>query len=144
MVFEGKLIEVSETGLELEIRDDPDASLSPGSTTVPYGAIRSLERPRDSTANGTQLGLLIGAGFAGGLFVVAYSKDANEFDSWGPEYALFALFTTGVGAATGWLVDRLRSSPLQYDRPGTAGPVRFRAAPILNGDTRGVSVAIRF
>jgi hypothetical protein len=104
-------------------RDDLDVR----DITIRFDGIRSLHRPRDSTRNGALLGAGIGAGFAGALFIYALAVDRNEIDEWGPIYAGFAGVATGIGALTGWGVDKAHSKP----------EIRFDASP-----GRQVSVSV--
>ena len=81
--------------------------------------IRSIERPRDSTRNGTILGAAIGGSVGAAMIVHAMVVDRNEMDEWMPIYAGFTAVSTVVGGLIGWTIDRARSKP----------PVRFDAVP---------------
>jgi hypothetical protein len=100
--------------------------------TIPHGAIRSLERPRDSSRNGALIGAGVGGGVVLAMFVWAFSVDRNEIDEWGPSYLAAGGLYTGIGALAGWAIDRAHSRPhVRFEGPAT-GPLTIRAGPLLS------------
>lgn len=78
---------------------------------IPLGAIRSLERPRDSTRNGALIGAGVGAGVSLAMFIHAAAIDRNEMDEWAAGYLAGGAITTAIGALAGWAIDRAHSKP---------------------------------
>jgi hypothetical protein len=77
------------------------------------------------------------------MFVYAAVIDYNEIDEWAPAYLVVGGMFTGIGALTGWLIDRARSRPhVRFDAPSARG-VTIRAVPLLSR-ARGAAVAISF
>lgn len=107
----GRVARFGDTDLRLVI-DSPRGAVGsrrPIEVTIPLSALRSLERPRDSTKNGALVGAGIGAGSALAMFMYALAVDRNEVDEWGPTYLGIGGVLTGVGALAGWAIDRAHS-----------------------------------
>ena len=115
---------------------------SPEPVTIPFEAIVSLERPRDSARNGALLGAGIGAGFSGGMFLHAIAVDRNEMDEWAASYAGAAAVCTGLGALIGWAIDAGNSKPhLRFDAP-SGGRTKVSVQPVYSPGRRiGLAVA---
>ena len=109
--------------------------------TVPFNAIQSLERPRDSARNGAALGAGVGAGFGGAMFVHAFVIDRNEMDEWATLYVGAAAVCTGIGALIGWAIDAASSKPhIRFDAsPG--GRTKISVQPAYSRG-RGIAVAV--
>ena len=86
--------------------------------TIPFTAIESIERRRDSARNGAGVGAAIGAGVGGAMFVHAMVVDRNEMDEWAALYVGTAAVCTGLGALVGWAVDAAHSKPhIRFESP---------------------------
>jgi hypothetical protein len=99
----------------------------------------------DSLANGTVIGLLVGA-VAGGLmnFAACGSDYCGDFTA--GEFAMIgALFSGGIGAGIGAGVDaahRVKELHVDYDRASPSA--RFRITPAFGRPNTGISASIRF
>ena len=136
----GRLLRFGDTDLDLQT----EAPRAPGEPrrrldlTVPFSAIQSLERHRDSTKNGALIGAGVGAGIVLGMFVYGAVVDFNEIDEWASGYLAAAGIFGGIGALAGWAIDAARSKPhVRFDAPST-GKLTIRAVPQLS---RGPGVA---
>ena len=130
--------------VDLEIRTEPRRGAKQRQdVAIPLDTLRSLERPRDSSRNGTLIGAAIGGGFVAGMTVWAFAVDANEADECGPAYAAAGAIFTGLGALAGWAIDYAHSKPhVRFDAP--AGPgARVRILPML-GRGAGVRVSVSY
>jgi hypothetical protein len=111
--------------------------------TIPFNAIQSLERRRDSARNGAAIGAGIGAGFGGAMFVHAIVIDRNEMDEWAPLYAGTAAVCTGIGALIGWAMDAANSKPhIRFDA-ASGGRTRVTVQPVYSRG-RGFALAVSF
>lgn len=141
----GRLLRFGDTDLDIrvetqELRGQQRRRLD---ITVPLSALQSLERPRDSSRNGTLIGASIGGGFVLTMFVWALAVDRNEFDEWGSIYLGMGVLYTGIGALTGWAIDFAHSKRhVRFDAPSTA-TMTIRAVPLL-ARGRGMSVVVSF
>jgi hypothetical protein len=91
----------------------------------------------DSPVDGTILGALIGAGSCLGMVSIAYATACETCDAPepGPMYLAAGSFGAGIGAFTGWLIDRLHKG---------REVVYPAVAPILAREKKGVAVTVRF
>lgn len=109
--------------------------------TIPFNAIQSLERPRDSARNGAALGAGIGAGFGGAMFVHAFVIDRNEMDEWATPYVGAAAVCTGIGALIGWAIDAANSKPhIRFDA-ASVGRTKVSVEPAY-ARGRGIALAV--
>jgi hypothetical protein len=108
--IEGRLTRIGTIDLDLR---PIKATIAPNTrpVTLPLETIRSLERRRDSSANGALIGAGIGAGLGGAFFVNALIVDRNEVDEWAPMYGGMTAAFAGIGALVGWAIDKARSKP---------------------------------
>jgi hypothetical protein len=139
----GRLRRFGDTDLDIQAETRVTAGIQRRhliqDVTLPLSALRSLERPRDSSRNGALIGAGIGGGISLAMFVWAFSVDRNEMDEWGPGYLAGAGFCTGLGALAGWAIDRAHSKPhVRFEAPST-GTVTIRAVPLLS---RGPGMAL--
>jgi hypothetical protein len=141
----GRLQRVGDADLEVQT-EGPQSGGQPRrrlEVTIPLGAVRSVERRRDSTRNGTLIGAAVGAGVGFGFLIRAGAVDANEADEWAAGYLAFAGVTTGVGALAGWAIDAARSRPhIRFDAPPRQG-LTIRPVPLLARGS-GVALAVSF
>jgi hypothetical protein len=137
----GRLLRLGDKDLDIqaETRTTPGRPRRLLDLTIPYAAIQSLDRPRDSSRNGALVGAAVGGGFALAMFVVAVSVDRNEIDEWGPSYLAAGGICTGIGALAGWAIDFTHSRRhIRFDAPA-AGAITIRAAPMF---FRGAGIAV--
>lgn len=140
--IEGRLIRFGQVDLDVRLAKQ---RTPPGSgsreVTIALDTIQTLQRPLDSTRNGTLIGAGIGAGVSGAMFVRAMAIDANEMDEWAPIYLGFAAISTGVGALLGWLIDDATAKPhIIFDAATKAGK-KVRVDPaIVPG--RGIALTV--
>jgi hypothetical protein len=139
--IEGRLIRFGNEDLDVRLVQKRTPPGSPRDVTIALKTIRSLQRPPDSTRNGTLVGAGIGAGVGGAMFVTAMAIDANEMDEWAPIYLGFTAISTGVGALIGWVIDHATSKPhIRFDAVAKAGR-KVRVDPaILPG--RGIALMV--
>ena len=139
----GPLVHVGDTAVEIRTEIRQAKGKQRLNVTVPLGAIRSLERPRDSSRNGARIGAGVGAGMGLGMLIYAAAVDYNEIDEWGPMYLAMSAVYTGVGAVVGWAIDAAHSKPaVRFDAP-PAETMRIRVAPIL-GRRKGMALVLSF
>jgi hypothetical protein len=142
----GRLRRFGDTDLDIRVETQVTAGIQRKQrldVTLPLSALRSLERPRDSSRNGARIGAGIGGGISLAMFVWAFSVDRNEMDEWGPGYLAGAGFCTGLGALAGWAIDRAHSKPhVRFEAPST-GTVTIRAVPLLSRGP-GMALAVSF
>lgn len=141
----GRLLRVCDTDLVVRTvtRQEPGQPRRRLDMTIPLNTIQSLERPRDSSRNGTLIGAGIGAGFVGVMFVRAVAIDRNEIDEWAPIYLAYGALFTGLGALLGWAVDSGNSKPhARYDAPPSE-TTKVRVVPLLSRG-RGMALAVSF
>jgi hypothetical protein len=125
------LTRLGDRDLAVRLKDG-DADDRRREVIVALDAIRSLERPRDPTANGSAIGAGIGAATGGALLLIALSVDRNEVDEWAPLYLGMTAAFTGVGALAGWAVDAARSKPaIRFDAPWRRGAT-IRVRPLYS------------
>jgi len=91
---------------------------------------------RDSNANGTAIGALVGAAGMGTFLAILWNQCRtgceNDLDPWAP-YAAIGVGAAG-GAAVGYLIDRARVRASQ----------KVGVMPSVTRRQRGVTVALRF
>jgi hypothetical protein len=141
--IEGRLLRIGTAGLE--IHGEVEEAGQPRrrrDITIPFSALQSLERRRDSSRNGALIGAGVGAAITGAMFISAVAIDRNEIDEWAPIYMGYGAMFSGMGALVGWAVDSGRSKPIRFDRP-SAGALEVRVAPVLSRRP-GVVVMISF
>ena len=139
----GRLVRFADTALDIRTETRQATGKQPLDVTVPFGTIRSLERPRDSSRNGVLIGAGVGAGVSLGMFIYAAAVDYNEIDEWGPQYLAMGAVYTGVGALVGWAVDWAHSKPhVRFNAP-SAQTMRIRVAPLL-ARRKGMALVLSF
>ena len=135
----GRLIRLGDVALDVRLVN----KRGPRNVTIPFKAIQSLERPRDSAKNGAAIGAVIGAGFGGAMFVHALVIDRNEIDEWAAFYVGAAAVSTGIGALIGWAVDAANSKPhIRFDA-SSAGRMKVSLQPVFSRG-RGIALAVSF
>lgn len=138
----GRLRRFGDTDLDIQAETQVTAGIQRRQrrdVTLPVSALRSLERPRDSSRNGALIGAGIGGGVSLAMFVYAAAVDYNEIDEWGPTYLAIGGIYTGLGALAGWAIDLANSKPhIRFDAPST-GTMTIRAVPLLS---RGPGMAL--
>ena len=91
---------------------------------------------KDSNANGTAIGALVGAAGMGTFIAILWNRCGagceNDAPGWAP-YAAVGMGAAG-GAAVGYLIDRSRHG----------SPRRLAVAPAISRKERGIRVAMRF
>ena len=100
-------------------------------------AAQTLASPaKDSTANGTAIGALVGAAGMGTFLAILWNRCGagceNDLEAWAP-YAAVGVGAAG-GAAVGYLIDRSRNGSSR----------RVAVVPAVSRKARGVRVALRF
>ena len=112
--------------------------------TLPLSALRSVERPRDSSRNGAAYrGRRRGRGEPWGCSFTQRAVDYNEIDEWGPAYLAMGAVFTGVGALVGWGIDSAHSKPhVRFNAP-SAQTMRIRVAPLL-ARRKGMALVLSF
>lgn len=113
------------------------------SFTIPYSTIRALERPRDSSKNGTLIGLGVGIGVWVPFFARAVAIDRNEMDEWAGGYVVAGATFAGIGALVGWAIDAAHSKAHFRFVAGTRPPARVRVEPLVTPG-KGASVVVSF
>ena len=140
----GRLMRLGPADLDVRLvnkRNPQDRG--PRDVTIPFTAIQSLERPRDSARNGAALGAGIGAGVGGAMFVHALVIDRNEIDEWAAFYAGHAAVCVGIGALIGWTVDAANSKPhIRFDA-SSRGRMKVSVQPMYSRG-RGIALAVSF
>jgi HAMP domain-containing protein len=133
-VLSGHLIRVGEATLDLRLKDQKLPGERQREVLIRLTEIRSIERPRDSTRNGTILGAAVGASIGAAMFVNALIVDRNEVDEWMPLYAGLTAVSTVVGGLIGWTIDTARSKPhVRFD--ATLGKqTRLAVRPVVSRD----------
>jgi hypothetical protein len=126
---EGRLMRLGDVDLDVRLADTRRPG--PREVTVALDAVRSLERPRDSSRNGAVIGAAIGAGIGGALFVHAAIVDRNEIDEWAPHYAAATAICTGIGALVGWAIDLRKSKPHVRFDAAAEGRTKVSVQPAL-------------
>jgi hypothetical protein len=135
----GRLMRLGNVDLDLRLVNKRGAR----DVTIPFNAIQSLERPRDSAKNGAAIGAGIGAGVGGAMFVSALVIDRNEIDEWAAFYVGAAAVSTGIGALIGWAVDAANSKPhIRFDA-SSAGRTTVSVQPVFSRG-RGIALAVSF
>jgi hypothetical protein len=141
----GRLMRVGEDDLDIRPVDSrrtpPDRG--PRDVTVRFGAIRMLERPRDSVRNGVAIGAGVAAGAGAVIFLSALAVDRNEVDEWAGPYVAAATVFTGIGALIGWAVDAAKSKPAITFRAPSGGQVTVNVRPVYTRRA-GLALAVSF
>jgi hypothetical protein len=139
----GRLVRVGDTVLDIRSEIRHTTGKQRLDVTIPFVAIRSLERPRDSSRNGVRIGAGVGAAVALGMFTYAAAVDYNEISEWAPIYLAMGAVYTGVGALVGWAIDSGHSKPhLRFNAP-PAEALRIRVAPLL-ARRKGIAFVMSF
>ena len=139
----GRLIRLGSADLDIRPVDKRKAPERGRDVTIALDALRSLERPRDSSRNGAALGAGIGAGFGGAMFVHAIVVDRNEMDEWAALYAGSTAVCIGIGALIGWAIDAASSKPhIRFDA-SSEGRTRVSVQPVSSRG-RGIALAVSF
>ena len=136
----GRLMRLGTVDLDVRlVNKRTPQERGPRDVTIPFNAIQSLERPRDSARNGAALGAGIGAGFGGVMFIHAIVTDRNEMNEWATLYVGAAAVCTGIGALIGWAMDAANSKPhIKFDAsPG--GRTKVSVQPVYS---RGRRIAL--
>lgn len=140
----GRLLRLGDTDLEIRVDNRRTSQeREPRTVTMPFTAIQSLERRRDSARNGAALGAGIGAGFGGSMFAYAFAIDRNEMDEWGPSYLAGAAICTAIGALVGWRIDAAKSKPHIRFEPSASGRTIVGVHPVYSR-RHGIAVAVSF
>jgi hypothetical protein len=133
----GRLMRLGNVDLDVRLVN----KRGPRDVTIPFDAIQSLERPRDSARNGAAIGAGIGAGFGGAMFIHAFVIDRNEIDEWATLYVGAAAVCTGIGALIGWAVDSASSKPhIRFDA-SSGGRTKVSLQPVYSRG-RGIAFAV--
>jgi hypothetical protein len=133
----GRLMRLGNVDLDVRLVN----KRGPRDVTIPFDAIQSLERPRDSARNGAAIGAGIGAGFGGAMFIHAFVIDRNEIDEWATLYVGAAAVCTGIGALIGWAVDSASSKPhIRFDA-SSGGRTKVSLQPVYSRG-RGIAIAV--
>ena len=133
----GRLMRLGNVDLDVRLVN----KRGPRDVTIPFNAIQSLERPRDSARNGAAIGAGIGAGFGGAMFIHAFVIDRNEIDEWATLYVGAAAVCTGIGALIGWAVDSASSKPhIRFDA-SSGGRTKVSLQPVYSRG-RGIALAV--
>lgn len=135
----GRLIRLGDVDLDVRLVN----KRGPRNVTIPFNAIQSLERPRDSAKNGTAIGAGIGAGIGGAMFIHALVIDRNEIDEWAAFYVGAAAVNAGIGALIGWAVDAANSKPQVRFDASSAGRTKVSVQPVFSRG-RGIALAVSF
>jgi hypothetical protein len=138
----GRLLRLGDADLDIRVDNRRTSQeRGPRTVTVPFTAIQSLERRRDSARNGAAIGAGIGAGFGGAMFAYAFAIDRNELDEWGPSYLGGAVVCAAIGALVGWRIDAAKSKPHIRFEPSAGGrPIVSIHRVYSRG--RGIAVAV--
>lgn len=135
----GRLMRLGPADLDVRLVN----KRGPRDVTIPFSALQSLERPRDSARNGAVIGAGIGAGVGGAMFVSALVIDRNEIDEWAAFYAGAAAVCTGIGALIGWAVDAANSKPhIRFDASSRGG-TKVSVQPLYSRG-RKIALAVSF
>jgi hypothetical protein len=120
---EGRLLRISDTTVDVRTEARmPTGRRQRLDLTIPWRALTSLERRRDSTRDGTLIGAGVGGGASLAMFVYAAVVDYNEIDEWAAGYLAGGVLVAGIGAVIGWAIDRAHSKPhLRFDAPTRQG-----------------------
>jgi hypothetical protein len=105
---------------------------------APSGAgAQDVGSEQDPTKDGAIIGALVGAGAGLGLTAIAYANCTGSCEAPEPAgpYAMGAAYGAGIGALTGWLIDRLHKGK------ATVVPV---VSPVLTSRHKGIAVSVRF
>jgi hypothetical protein len=140
----GRLMRLGLADLEIRpVNTRTSNQRGPQDVTLALTALQSLERPRDPVRNGAARGAVIGAGFAGAMFVHAMVVDRNELDEWAHLYLGFTAMSTGIGALLGWAIDAAHSKPhIRFDAPADRR-TKLHVQPVFSRG-RGIALAVSF
>ena len=134
----GRLVRFGDRDLELVVqpRTNRAKSRQPLTIAIPLANLRSLDRPRDPSKDGALTGMAIGGGAVLALSLYALAVDRNEADEWGPTYLGVGGVFAGIGAITGWAIDRahskrhIRFSAVLNGARRSRGPINSRTTAI--------------
>ena len=124
---------------------------SGASRVVSKSDIRRVERVgySDPVGNGIGWGALIGAGTGFVMTAMAYAlcDDTCDAPARVPFFLSTMAFTGGIGAVSGWAIDKLHKGtellfPVAPGRPGSRSTLSI--TPVVGLSTTGVSIAVRF
>ena len=142
----GRLGELTVSSLELLVRQTaPDGR----ETFVPQASLseRDVRQIRLERGDSVWKGTLIGAAVVGGpwLLVCNPATDWCYYNDGANLFRGAALITTGIGAATGALIDAaIRQRTMVYYRAPTQALSRVWVSPILSKSATGIQMAVRF
>jgi hypothetical protein len=127
----GKVRDVSASSLVI---------LSSATRTFAEPAVLIIRRT-DSLANGTLIGLGIGAavGFLG--MASTYHQDTEAVYFW---FYIGSWLSPAAGAALGAIADHARGNELVYIAPTRAGAGKVTVSPLFSKRAAGLSVSFRF
>ena len=91
----------------------------------------------DPVSNGVAIGAIAGAGVGASVIAIHYAKCDESCDvlPLGPMYLTMMAMSTGIGAVSGWVIDKL------HHGKHPSGSV---VAPIVTKERKGVAFSIRF
>lgn len=124
------------------------SSASGREETIEKARVRRVDRQGvdDSTRNGLILGALAGAGAMLAVTAAMYAQcDAGcDAPAYSEMFPVSIAFGAGVGAAAGWLLDRIhKGTGHVFPAPPIRSP-RVGVSPVLSGHRRGLRVSIAF
>lgn len=115
---------------------EPRPSIREAAARVSFAAQAPVPGAKDSNANGTAIGALVGAAGMGTMLAILWDRCdkgcENDLPAWGP-YAAVGVGAAG-GAAVGYFIDRARGG----------SPRKLAVAPVVTRRERGVKLAVRF
>jgi hypothetical protein len=141
-VLSGHLIRFGEATLDLRVKEQKLPGETPRQVLIRLTEIRTIERPRDSTRNGTLLGAAVGGSVGAAMFVHALIVDRNEIDEWMPLYAGFTAVSTVVGGLIGWTIDTARSKPHVRFDADLGKQTRLVVHPMVSRDRVVIAVTV--
>jgi hypothetical protein len=103
---------------------------------LPSGA-HAQGKVQDPASDGALIGALVGAGAGLGLAGIAYANCTGSCEAPEPAgpYAMGAAYGAGVGAFTGWLIDRLHKGKEKVF------PV---VSPVVTSRHKGITLSVKF
>jgi ABC-type Fe3+-siderophore transport system permease subunit len=103
---------------------------------VPSGAAAQVVAD-DPTTDGAIIGAIVGAGAGLGLIGIAYATCTGSCEAPEPAglYSMGAAYGAGIGALTGWMIDRLHKGKK------TVFPV---VSPVVTSRYKGIALSVKF